>query len=70
MDVEGAEREALAGASRTIGACKPKLIVSAYHRTGDLADLALQIHALYPGYRMYLRHHPYVPAWETNYYCI
>ena len=70
MDVEGAEREALAGASRTICTCKPKLIVSAYHRTGDLADLALQIHALCPGYRMYLRHHPYVPAWETNYYCI
>ncbi|MFQ8599186.1 MAG: FkbM family methyltransferase [Oscillospiraceae bacterium] len=70
MDVEGAEREALAGAARTIGACKPKLIVSAYHRTGDLADLALQIHALRPDYRIHLRHHPYVPAWETNYYCI
>lgn len=70
MDVEGAEREALAGAARTIGACKPKLIVSAYHRTGDLADLALQIHALRPDYRIHLRHHPYVPVWETNYYCI
>ena len=69
-DVEGSEREALLGTEQTIAKYKPRLIVSLYHRVGDLIELPLLIHELNPGYKLYLRHHPYVPAWDTNLYCI
>lgn len=68
MDVEGAEAETLEGCRRLITKCAPKLAVSAYHRAGDIFSLPLQIHALNPDYKIYLRHHKYVPAWETNLY--
>ncbi len=70
MDVEGAEKETLEGLKHTLKQWQPKLAVSAYHRTGDLFLLPLQIKDLNENYRIYLRHHPYLPAWETNYYCI
>ncbi|MBR5090745.1 MAG: FkbM family methyltransferase, partial [Ruminiclostridium sp.] len=69
-DVEGSEREALMGSEQTIKQYKPRLIVSLYHRAGDLIELPLLIHELNPEYRFYLRHHPYVPAWDTNLYCV
>lgn len=70
MDVEGAEAETLEGLKFTLKTYKPKLIVSAYHKTGDLFTLPLLIKKLNPDYKIYLRHHPYIPDWETNYYCI
>lgn len=70
MDVEGAEREAIAGAENTIRQYAPKLNIAAYHRSEDFFQLPLLIHALQPSYRLYLRHHPYVPAWDTNLYAI
>ena len=68
MDVEGAEREAIRGAAQTIRQYRPKLNIAAYHRSADFFELPLLIHALCPDYRLYLRHHPYVPAWDTNLY--
>ena len=69
-DVEGAEKEALMGSAQTIRAHRPKLLVSVYHRSEDLFALPLQIHALEPSYRLYLRRYPYVPAWDLNLICI
>ena len=69
-DVEGSEEEALKGSESTIKTFKPRLIVSLYHRTEDLIKLPLLIKELNPDYRFYLRHHPYIPAWDTNLYCI
>ena len=68
MDVEGAEREAIAGAAQTIRQYRPRLNIAAYHRSADFFQLPLLIHTLCPAYRLYLRHHPYVPAWDTNLY--
>ena len=70
LDVEGCEREALEGARKSITQHKPKLILSAYHRTEDLLELPLLIREMNSGYKLYLRHHPYIPAWDTNFYCI
>ncbi|MBQ9066579.1 MAG: FkbM family methyltransferase [Clostridia bacterium] len=70
MDVEGAERETLAGLSETLRTWKPKLAVSAYHRTEDLLLLPRLIRSGNPDYCIHLRHHPYYPAWETNYYAL
>lgn len=70
MDVEGAEAEALRGLTQTIKAYAPSLAVSAYHRTADFFTLPLLLHELQPDYRLFLRHHPYIPAWETNLYAV
>ena len=70
MDIEGAELKALQGAEKTIRENKPKLYVCAYHRDEDMYTLPLKIHELSPDYKIYYRHHPYVPAWESNFYAI
>lgn len=69
-DVEGAEKEALIGSAQSILAHHPKLLVSIYHRSEDLFALPLQIHAMDPTYRLYLRRYPYVPAWDLNLICL
>lgn len=68
MDVEGAERQAILGGTETLRRYAPKLNIAAYHRTGDFFELPLLLRELNPKYRIYLRHHPYIPAWETNLY--
>ena len=71
MDVEGNEGEALRGAEKTIRKDHPPMMISAYHRSEDLFALPLEIEELSGGgYKYYLRHHPYIPAWETNYYLV
>lgn len=70
MDVEGAELQALAGGRQTLQKFAPKLFVAAYHYDVDLFRLPLLLHELVPEYKIYLRKHPYVPAWELNYICI
>lgn len=69
-DVEGADFETLEGMKNTLKNFKPKLNFSAYHRFEDIFRLALYINKLNPSYKIYLRHHPYIPAWDTNLYCV
>lgn len=68
MDIEGAELKALEGAKNTIIAYRPKLYVCAYHRNEDFFTLPIKINELCKDYRIYFRHHPYIPAWESNFY--
>lgn len=70
MDVEGAEKEALAGGKEVLAHLMPKLNIAVYHRFEDIFAIPLLIHAFNPGYRFYLRHHPYIPMWDTNLYCV
>lgn len=70
MDVEGAEKETIEGLKETLIKYRPKLSVSSYHYHSDLLTLPLMLHSINPEYRIYLRHHPYLPAWETNYYLV
>ena len=69
-DVEGADFDTLLGMKNTLKNCKPKLNFSAYHRFEDIFKLPLLIKKLNPDYKIYLRHHPYIPAWDTNLYCV
>lgn len=69
-DVEGADFETLEGMKNTLKNFKPKLNFSAYHRFEDIFRLALYIKSINPEYKIYMRHHPYIPAWDTNLYCI
>ena len=68
MDVEGAEREAIKGMERTIKQYAPKIAMSLYHKTPDFFELPLLVHKLNPDYKLFIRHQPYIPAWETNLY--
>lgn len=70
MDIEGAEFVALSGGSELLAEKKPKLNVACYHRCSDIYKLPLMLNRLNPNYKIYMRHHPYIPCWETNLYCI
>ncbi|MCL2054903.1 MAG: FkbM family methyltransferase [Oscillospiraceae bacterium] len=69
LDVEGAERQAISGAKRHIrnGA---KIICALYHRNEDMFELPLLLHELNPRLKFYIRRPLYIPAWETNLYCL
>lgn len=68
IDVEGAEADALTGAKETINRTKPFISLSAYHRMWDMVDLILYINKAHPFYKIHLRHHPYIPAWDVMLY--
>lgn len=70
FDVEGVEKEALRGGHSTLSIFKPKLFLAAYHYDMDIFALPLLLWEIYPDYRIYLRKHPYVPAWEINFLAI
>ena len=67
-DVEGAEWEAILGSVQTIRNNQTEMIVSLYHKSADLFALPLLIHEILPSHKMYLRKHPYIPAWDINLY--
>ena len=69
IDVEGAESDTLKGAERILREDKPFISLSVYHRTWDFIDLAISVLDLGVGYKIHLRHHPYIPAWDTMLYC-
>lgn len=70
LDVEGAEKETFVGMQNTLRLFRPKLNVAVYHRSEDIFSLILQLRNINPEYRFYLRHHPYIPHWDTNLYCV
>jgi FkbM family methyltransferase len=51
LDIEGAEREALKGASETLRHFRPRLMLDAYHRPDDPIVLPQVIRFAQPGYR-------------------
>ncbi|MCM1165966.1 MAG: FkbM family methyltransferase [Lachnospiraceae bacterium] len=70
IDVEGSEENALRGAAETIANFRPKLNVALYHRNEDMFKLPLIVNGMNKKYRLYMRHHPYIPDWDTNLYCV
>ena len=55
FDVEGCEKEALAGARETITCFRPKIIISLYHRNRDIFELPIMLNKLLPKSKLYLR---------------
>jgi FkbM family methyltransferase len=56
MDIEGAEKEALLGASKTLVSSLPHLAISVYHKPCDLWELGLLIEEIVPNkYKYHLR---------------
>ena len=56
-DVEGFEREAIAGTHTAITRDAAALAVSVYHRPDDLWDIPLLLQGLQPRYDFFLREH-------------
>jgi hypothetical protein len=69
MDIEGAEPEALHGASRAIRRSAPILAVSAYHRPNHLWRIPALLKSLRPDYRIFLRPHN-EEGWDTVCYAV
>lgn len=69
MDIEGAEKEALLGARKTIKRCRPKLAISVYHKPEDIWELPELILDIYPDYELYIRHYSLRDA-ETVLYAV
>ena len=69
IDSEGCENEILSKGKEILKAYKPKLNIAAYHKCADIFTLPILINSINPDYRIYLRHHPYIPAWDTIFYC-
>lgn len=65
-DVEGAELEALIGSRETINKFNPALLVSLYHKSGDIFRLPTYLMRNYKNYDVYIRRVYCVPAWELN----
>jgi len=53
MDIEGAERHALAGARQTLAQFKPRLMLDAYHLTDDDVVLPKLISSINSGYQQF-----------------
>ncbi len=52
MDIEGAERQALAGAAGVIARFHPRMAIATEHRPTDEFDIPAAVHARWSGYRM------------------
>ena len=63
-DVEGAELEALKGSFNTIEKHRPRLLISAYHRSEDIFSLVNYVKEKHPFYSLYMRRTECFPAWE------
>lgn len=70
IDSEGCEYDILANSGNILRENKPKLNIAAYHKCEDIFILPLLINELNPDYKIHLRHHPYIPAWDTLFYCV
>jgi FkbM family methyltransferase len=57
LDVEGAERASLLGASKIIERFRPAIAVCLYHRPEDLWELPLLLRKLAPNYEFAVRYH-------------
>lgn len=70
LDVEGAEWQAIEGASHTLSADQPSMAVSLYHRTEDLWALPLKLREILPGHSLYLRRPDCIPLWDLTLYAV
>ena len=66
MDVEGSELKAILGGKKTI-LNRPKMQIAAYHRSEDIFTLPLEVLKINPDYKIYMRKHKALPAWDINY---
>lgn len=69
IDSEGCEYAILNGGKEILTKFAPKLNIATYHKSEDVFELPILINSINPSYKIHLRHHPYIPAWDTILYC-
>ena len=69
MDIEGSEKEALIGATKTIKEYHPILMICVYHKPNDVIELTKTVFNIRDDYDLYLRHYSYTKN-ETVLYFI
>ena len=67
FDIEGEELNGIIGGEKTIKEHKPAMLVSAYHRSEDIINIPKKVLALRQDYKVYVRHFPCIPCWDTYY---
>ena len=67
IDTEGNELKVIEGGTRTISSLFPTMLIATYHKATDIVDIPLKVLSINPNYKLYMRHHPYIPDWDTNY---
>lgn len=70
VDIEGAECDFINGAVNTIKNNKPKMMISCYHRSDDLINIPKAVFNIRNDYKLYMRHFPSLPAWDTVYFFV
>jgi len=70
IDAEGAEIDILNGGAKTISEFKPKIKIATYHKNRDIFEIPILLNELNKDYKIYMCHHPYIPAWDTDFYCV
>ncbi len=70
IDAEGAEIDILNGGKKIISEFKPKIKIAAYHKNRDIFEIPILLNKFNKNYKIYMCHHPYIPAWDTDFYCV
>lgn len=66
-DVEGNEIKGILGAAETIREHKPLLKIACYHKSADIFEIPKEVLKIRPDYKVYLRHLPSIPGWDTDF---
>ena len=70
MDIEGAEKEALIGATKLIRRCTPVLAIAIYHKHNDFWEIPHIIKELYPKYHIFIREPALESYHDTIFYAV
>lgn len=68
FDVEGNESAAIRGGSASISRLHPAMNIACYHRSEDIFELVLSVLDICPDYKVFMRHTPSIPGWDTQFY--
>ncbi|MGN0525899.1 MAG: FkbM family methyltransferase [Acutalibacteraceae bacterium] len=68
IDSEGYEQQILEGGKKILEKYRPKMNIAAYHKNEDIFKLPILLKEINPDYQIHLRHHPYIPGWDTIFY--
>lgn len=68
IDAEGSDMQVLQGLDKTLRTYRPTVCCAVYHKNEDMFALPLFLASHYDRFDLYIRHFPYVPAWDTNVY--
>ena len=68
IDAEGAEADIIKGGKDLINKHRPKIKIAAYHKNRDIFEIPILLNELNKDYKIYMCHHPYIPAWDTDFY--